>query len=105
MDSLQSLGQTGREVHRLKVLAEERLNKLYGCQKLWFCIEETTKVCVQRLAVCVQCLAPSLPVTAGPCERAGSRLSVVDAVLASAADVRDTAGKAGHCTSSFTVYD
>jgi len=44
MDSLQSLGQTGKEVSRLKVLAEQRLAKLYGCQKLWFCIEEMTKV-------------------------------------------------------------
>lgn len=44
MDSLQSLGQTGRQVTRLKELAEVRLNKLYGCQKLWFCIEEITKV-------------------------------------------------------------
>lgn len=44
MDSLQSFGQSGRQVIRLKQLAEERLNKLYGCQKLWFCIEEITKV-------------------------------------------------------------
>ncbi|XP_067930542.1 uncharacterized protein [Watersipora subatra] len=43
MDSLQSLGETRREVSRLKVLAEARLAKLHECRQLWFCIEEITK--------------------------------------------------------------
>lgn len=46
MDSLQSLGQTRRQVSRLKALAEERLGKLHGCRNLWHCIEEITKVSV-----------------------------------------------------------
>lgn len=44
MDNLNTLSILATDVTRLKTLAEERLKKLYGLEKVWFYIEEMTKV-------------------------------------------------------------
>lgn len=44
MENLNTLATVATDVTRLKILAEERLKKLYGLEKIWFYIEEITKV-------------------------------------------------------------
>lgn len=44
MDNLNTLTTLASDVSKLKALAEERLSKLYGYEKIWFYIEEITKV-------------------------------------------------------------
>ena len=44
MENLNTLSILATDVTKLKTLAEERLKKLYGLEKIWFYIEEMTKV-------------------------------------------------------------
>ena len=46
MENLNTLSILATDVTKLKTLAEERLKKLYGLEKIWFYIEEMTKVTI-----------------------------------------------------------
>ena len=46
MENLNTLSILATDVTKLKLLAEERLKKLYGLEKIWFYIEEMTKVTI-----------------------------------------------------------
>ena len=43
-NELNAQGTISSEADRLKVLAEERLKSVHGCDRLWSCIEDITEV-------------------------------------------------------------